>query len=633
MLGKLLDDRYQVIKILGSGGFSQTYIAEDMRRPSYPHCVVKHLRLFKNDPSLLQEIKVRFCTEAKVLEELGTHSQIPQLLACFEDNQELFLVLEFIEGHSLSDELRSKRLSEAEVIALLLDVLSVLKFVHARQVVHRDIKPDNLIRRHSDGKIALIDFGAVKAIQTQGTNPPTIRIGTPGYTPPEQDAGNPNFNSDLYALGITAIQALSGMYPGQLIDPYNQSTWRDKVKVSHSLATILTRMICHATERYQSAQECLDELNKLAGSSIALATVQAARSQSDKIFSRLNAASRTFFSITGVSLFVLVVIGIVLETSHSRMAQATLSQVRRLQAEKKYQDCSNQAEVLVHNVGVNLNLRNQAQRLLSQCQVAIAWQTIQTAKQLAASGKLVNAIAVSSQVSPDSQLAAEAQKLSAGWSQRLLDLGWSQYHAGKLSKAIAYANAVPTTAPNYQATQSVVTQWREDWQTAESRFQQAQQALSQAEWQEATELAQASAPNNRFWQAQLATIVKRAEAARQAEATRRTRQIAHTLELLQRDRNQIGRNALKKAYPDKVFKSATDISELRTRRSGDKVTFRLVVTSQGWFWTTEAIALDWEVMILKKQHLGTSIGNQKKLDAYHAEELNNYFSMLAEQYL
>jgi serine/threonine-protein kinase len=187
MLGKLLDGRYQVVKILGSGGFSQTYIAEDTRRPSHPQCVVKHLKLFKHDPSFLQEVRTRFQTESKALEKLGTHDQIPQLLACFEENQELFLVLEFIEGHPLSDELASKRLSEAEVAALLLDVLSLLKFVHSQQVIHRDIKPNNLIRRQWDGKIVLIDFGAVKAIQTQISNsPPTIRIGTPGYTPPEQ---------------------------------------------------------------------------------------------------------------------------------------------------------------------------------------------------------------------------------------------------------------------------------------------------------------------------------------------------------------------------------------------------------------------------------------------------------------
>ncbi len=632
-----MDGRYQVVKVLGSGGFSQTYVAEDTRRPSHPQCVVKHLKLLRDDPSFLQEVRTRFQTEAKALDQLGTHDQIPQLLACFEDNQELFLVLEFIEGHPLSDELAGKRLSEAEVIALLLDVLSGLKFVHSQQVVHRDIKPNNLIRRQRDGKIALIDFGAVKTIQPQITNsPPTIRIGTPGYTPPEQDAGNPGFNSDLYALGITAIQALTGLHPSQLVDADGQVSWQHKVEVSHGLAAILTRMVCRfSIERYQSAQECLDDLKKLAEpAGIASATVQVARPRSDKIFSRLITSDRTFFSsITGVSLLVLVVTGIVLESFRSQTAQATLSQVKRLQTEKKYQDCLDQAAGIVHSFGINPNLRNQAEKLLSQCQVAIAQQTIQQAKQLAASGKLVNAITTASQVSPDGQLAAAAQPLIAGWTQRLLNLGWNQYHAGKLDKAIAYADAIPATAPNYQTAQGIVTQWRENWQTAESQFNQAQQSLNQNQWQEAIDIARTPTPNNRFWQARLATVVQRAEAARRAEATRRTQRIAHTLELLDRDRDQVGRSALEKAYPDKAFKNTEAISELQVRRSGDQVTFRLIVISEGWFWTTETIAVDWQVMLLKKQHLGASISNHKKLDAYHAEELNNYFLTLAEQYL
>lgn len=414
-------------------------------------------------------------------------------------------------------------------------------------------------------------------------------------------------------------------------------SWQDQVEVSQGLAAILTRMIYRfPVERYQSAQECLNELKKLLAepADIASATVEVARPKSAKILSRLITSDRTFSSITGASLiFVLVVTGIVLESSRSQTAQATLSEVKRLQAEKKYQDCLDQAEGLVYGFGINPNLRNQAQKLLGQCQVAIAQQTIQNAKQLAASGKLVNAIATASQVSPNSQLAAAAQPLIAGWTQRLLDLGWNQYHAGKLDKAIAYAYTIPATAPNYQTAQGIVTQWQKDWQTAESQFNQAQQALSQDQWQEAIDIAKTPAPHNRFWQARLATIVQRAEAVKQAEATKRTQQIVRILELLKRDRHQVGKNALEKAYPDKVFKSTASISELQTRRNGDKVTFRLIVTSQGWFWTTEAIAFDWEVMILKKQHLGASIGNQKRLDAYHAEELNNYFLTLTEQYL
>lgn len=640
MLGRLLDQRYRVIKVLGSGGFSQTYIAEDTRRPSFPQCVVKHLKPFRSDPSFLHEVKIRFQTEAKALERLGTHNQIPQLLACFEDDQELFLVLEFIEGHSLSEEiLASRRLSEAEVVALLQDVLGVLAFVHSQQVIHRDIKPDNLIRRRQDGRIVLIDFGAVKAIQTQmAKSPPTIRIGTPGYAPPEQDTGNPSYSSDFYALGMTAVQALTGLYPGQLVNPETgKISWEDKVEISHGLAAILARMISYSPAgRYQSAQECLDGLTKLAApSDIALATVQIAGPQRNKISNLIPYNKLPFSSLVGVGLiFGLIVAGTLLGASRSQMAQATLKEVRQLQAERNYQDCSAQAEELARDLSIGFKLRGQAQELFKQCQVAIARQTVQKAKRFAASGNLVNAITIASQVSKDSQLAAEAQWLTENWTGRLLELGWDQYHAGKLDTAIAYAYAIPATATNYKAAQADMTQWREKWQIAKSQFDQAQRALNQDQWQQAISIAQrAPAPDNRFWQARLESIARKAEAAKQTEETKRNRQVAQVLKLLNRDRNQIGKTALEKAYPDKVFRDTEKFSELRVRRKSDQVTFRLVVVSQGWFWSTETITFDWQVMMAEKRHVQVSIGNGKKLDAYHSEELNNYFFMLTEDYL
>jgi serine/threonine-protein kinase len=195
MLGKLLDRRYQVLQVLSAGGFGRTYIAEDTRRPGNPQCVVKHLTPASNEPNYLETARRLFISEAETLEQLGNHDQIPRLLAYFEEHQEFYLVQEFIVGHSLSVELQPNNYwSESQVIQLLQDVLGILAFVHSYGVIHRDIKPDNLIRRASDGKLVLIDFGAVKQVRTQILSDhsqmgATVAIGTPGYMASEQGLG------------------------------------------------------------------------------------------------------------------------------------------------------------------------------------------------------------------------------------------------------------------------------------------------------------------------------------------------------------------------------------------------------------------------------------------------------------
>ncbi len=272
MLGQLLDGRYQVVQVLSGGGFGRTYIAEDTRRPGNPRCVVKHLKPASNEPNYLQTAKRLFYSEAETLEQLGKHSQIPQLLAYFEENQEFYLVQEFIVGRSLSTELQPGYYwSESQVIELLQDVLGILAFVHSYSVIHRDIKPDNLIRRASDGKLVLIDFGAVKQVRSQmamdySLMNATVAIGTPGYMPSEQGLGRPRPNSDIYALGMIAIQALTGLYPTQLQeDPTTgEMLWQQQTQVSPGLASILSKMVRYDyRDRYQSANEVLQALAQL----------------------------------------------------------------------------------------------------------------------------------------------------------------------------------------------------------------------------------------------------------------------------------------------------------------------------------------------------------------------------------
>lgn len=270
MIGKLLDQRYRVVEKLGKGGFGYTYLALDTRRPGNPTCVVKHLQPATDDPDFLPTARRLFSREAETLEKLGNHDQIPRLLAYFEENEEFYLVQEFVAGQCLSLEMApGVRWTEEQVIKLLQEVLPILEFVHSNGVIHRDIKPDNLIRRVSDNKIVLVDFGSVKQVKTYSRTTPehlqteTIAIGTPGYMPSEQGQGRPRPCSDIYALGMTSIQALTGLNPMQFgEDPANgEILWQHHTQVSDQLASILHKMVRHYFKyRYQSATEVLNAL-------------------------------------------------------------------------------------------------------------------------------------------------------------------------------------------------------------------------------------------------------------------------------------------------------------------------------------------------------------------------------------
>lgn len=259
---KILDGRYRILSQLGKGAFGSTFLAEDMLIPGKRRCVVKKSSV--PDESRKTQLARRLLQrEGETLEKLGAHSQIPQLLAYFEEDQNFYSVWEFIEGHDLNYELRSgDRWSETETVALLKEVLEILVFFHDRHFIHRDIKPDNLIRRQSDGKIViLIDLWALKNLALEeGSLRSSVIIGTPGYMPREQLEGRPRLNSDIYALGMVAIQALTGVMPHLLsTNPETgEVIWRDRAEVGSRLANILEGMVQpDPNKRYQSARDVL----------------------------------------------------------------------------------------------------------------------------------------------------------------------------------------------------------------------------------------------------------------------------------------------------------------------------------------------------------------------------------------
>lgn len=260
-----LANRYKIIKDLGSGGFSQAYLAKDLQRQDNRRCVIKKLQPKSDDPFTLRTARRLFHTEVNVLNKLGNHDRIPQLYVSFEEERQFYLVEQYIEGHGLNREFSWWHWTEAKVVAFLQDILDTLAFVHRKQVIHRDIKPENLIRRDRDQGIVLIDFGSVKKRQHTVQ---TAVIGTQGYMPPEQLLGKPRFSSDVYAVGMIALRALTGIDPTHKPLPTDPDTgefrWQHKANVSDELAQVLDKMVCqNYRRRYPSALEALQAVNQL----------------------------------------------------------------------------------------------------------------------------------------------------------------------------------------------------------------------------------------------------------------------------------------------------------------------------------------------------------------------------------
>lgn len=272
-LGDILQNRYQIVELLGQGGFGRTYLAKDSQLNDRL-CAIKEIPPQSNDPNVLKQARLRFDREVRALSQLGQHPRIPQIFDRFEENNTFYLVQEYIQGKSLSTELKiGERWEEAQARSLLKDLLPILDFIHQQGVIHRDLKPSNLIRR-TNGEIVIIDFGAVREIGTLTVNEfgeiATTTIGSPGYMPPEQQYGNPGFYSDIYAVGIIIIQALIGVNPNRFLRDLDtcEIIWiyaipdRSIVEVSDRMKAIINKMIRYDFRlRYQSVSEIMQDLD------------------------------------------------------------------------------------------------------------------------------------------------------------------------------------------------------------------------------------------------------------------------------------------------------------------------------------------------------------------------------------
>ena len=267
----LLGGRYIVEKPIARGGFGATFLARDRYTPAMKRCVVKLLQPIGFTSQQMAIAKQMFEREATVLEDLGTHPQIPDLLAYFEvqsgQDEFFYLVQEFVDGFTLEKviEMHGGAIAEADALEIMQSLLPVLTFIHNKGSIHRDIKPANIMIRQSDQVYFLLDFGAVKQVAGVAQGQKSTGIFTPGYGAPEQMRGDTVFPAtDLYAFAVTCLFLLTGKEPEELFDVnYNRWTWDRFVKLSPNLNNVLQKMLETApSDRFSSAADVLQALQQ-----------------------------------------------------------------------------------------------------------------------------------------------------------------------------------------------------------------------------------------------------------------------------------------------------------------------------------------------------------------------------------
>ena len=474
-LDRLLDGRYQVIQILATGPWGQTYQAQDTRRPSQPECVIQHVKPAAYGPDYQAALRQLFVREAFTLERLGEHEQIPRLLACFEDEQGFHLVQEFVDGTPLSLVMMPQPWEEERVVQLLLDCLEILSVVHGDGCRHGDVRPDNLIRRLHDGKLILTNFGTVRDIHLSlmtlnGLAALSLVPDTQGYQPPEQLQGLPCLASDVYAIGLIGIQALTGVPPFQLESDARtgEILWQPFGETAgstlrHGLVAVLSRMVrIDHTQRYPSAKEALQALQQL------------------------------------TQAVPLSAVGSVVEPEPKPIELAPMPAM--------FPESSSQALALA-NVPPQETSAEQRSNLALQIGVGIG---------------AVVAAAVCGYALPHlldrTPLSVDRSFFGAGDpNQRALAEATQQYQAGQLQKAVSLAESIPKESPAYAPAREAIVNWQTDWQTAERKSQAAKAAFEQGNGLAVLQQVQ-GLPQNSYWQTQVQPLVQQSVSKAEAAA-------------------------------------------------------------------------------------------------------------------
>ncbi len=447
----LLNNRYQILTTLGSGDLGETYIAKDTHMPSGRLSVVKRLKPNALNQQSYSVALEQFQKEASALETLK-HDQIPKIYDYFEWQDEFYLVQERIAGQTLGAKIREGGpFTETETRQFLYHLLPVLSYLHSHNVIHRDIKPDNIILRQQDGKPVAIDFGSVKrTLQTNGQGAAvaySMPLFSEGFVPPEQAAGRPiNYSSDLYSLGMTAIYALTGILP-QNMDCDRQTgqiIWRGCApSISGQLADVLDRAIqLNPSDRLHTAEEMM---SALADQQAFASTVFSTPNTQGNLLTAipLRRRRRSVVSLA-VGLAMVLITGAAGAYVYAQSQKQddpqpgdAADQIAKLYGQGKFAEC----QASVQKLTAESQTQPQIQTLLNQCRLA-------EAEQLAAQGNYGAAIAKAKTIPLEASNHQQAKESVANWSaeqqaQEKLALAAKLVKEGKPKEAINTLMQVP----------------------------------------------------------------------------------------------------------------------------------------------------------------------------------------------
>ena len=302
MIGRVLDSRYRIEEVLGTGGVGVVYRAV--------HTGLQHdvaLKVLRHGYEDIEMLRLRFQREAKVMSQLS-HPNIVGLTDYGIADNVPYLVMELLLGRSLDDLLDDEGPPDPSVtVEITRAVVRGLAFAHARGVLHRDLKPGNVfLQRLPDDPhhVKLLDFGLAKILddgQDDGSNEPTITkagtvIGTPAYMAPEQGAGQRvDARADVYSAGVLLFELLSGDPPfeadrradllrAHMVSPVpDPAAMRPGLKMTRELQALLLRALAkEPAERFQNATEMLEALDALPDPPAVLETAQSEPTHSSR---------------------------------------------------------------------------------------------------------------------------------------------------------------------------------------------------------------------------------------------------------------------------------------------------------------------------------------------------------------
>ncbi|MGQ9871014.1 serine/threonine protein kinase [Leptodesmis sp.] len=473
ILNQALDGRFKINRVLVNQFCRRIYLAQDLHRPGQPECIVYHLQVLPNSSTFEEAVRVLLIREVDLLAELGNHSQIPGILACFESDKGFFVVLESIPGITLGTDLQAKAGWSAEqVLQFLQEILELLSFVHAHGGVHGNITPNAIVRRADDGRLGLTDFGSILQIQesliaASGQHVPYSETAQQGYQPLEQLQGLPCPASDVYAIGIIAIQALTGVQPAQLkIDlEAKKVVWHKhyhpKSTVERQLVKILDTMIeWDLSRRYRTAAEALTAIQEVASSPIPSAPM-------------------------------VTIAATVVQDAGQTATDPVLPKVVPAETAPRSTDVKPDYRLNSSPAGVRkLDYRFYVQRLLFSA--------------LSKPPVLIGA----------GGTAATLVLAMLGWAL-LSSVGWAGKVAGIWER---FQQPEPdANAKEGYSFSEVTQQWRKNWQTGENAYRRAEEAFNLGKWAEASRLSQQMPPIP-YWQDRGKTLSRLAIARAETDA-------------------------------------------------------------------------------------------------------------------